>query len=49
MQPTVLAGATADMLLANEETFGPVAPLFRFEDEDEAIAMARSRPSMPRS
>jgi succinate-semialdehyde dehydrogenase / glutarate-semialdehyde dehydrogenase len=44
VQPTVLAGATADMLLANEETFGPVAPLFRFEDEDEAIEIANVTP-----
>jgi succinate-semialdehyde dehydrogenase/glutarate-semialdehyde dehydrogenase len=39
-QPTVLAGATADMLVAREETFGPVAPIFRFETEAEAIEMA---------
>lgn len=39
-EPTVLAGATADMLVAREETFGPLAPLFRFETEEEAIAMA---------
>ena len=40
--PVVLTGATQDMLLASEETFGPVAPLFRFYDEDEAIAMANA-------
>jgi succinate-semialdehyde dehydrogenase/glutarate-semialdehyde dehydrogenase len=39
-EPTVLAGATPDMLVAKEETFGPLAPLFRFETEEEAIAMA---------
>jgi succinate-semialdehyde dehydrogenase/glutarate-semialdehyde dehydrogenase len=39
-EPTVLAGATSDMLLARQETFGPVAPLFRFETEPEAIALA---------
>ena len=39
-EPTVLAGATAAMLIAKEETFGPVAPLFRFKTEEEAIAMA---------
>ncbi len=39
-QPTVLRDAGMDMLLAREETFGPVAPLFRFSDEAEAIAMA---------
>ena len=38
--PTVLADATADMLCAREETFGPVAPVFRFETEAEAIALA---------
>jgi succinate-semialdehyde dehydrogenase/glutarate-semialdehyde dehydrogenase len=39
-QPTVLANATPEMVLAQEETFGPVAPLFRFESEEEAIALA---------
>ena len=39
-QPTVLAGVTGAMQVAREETFGPVAPLFRFETEAEAIAMA---------
>jgi succinate-semialdehyde dehydrogenase/glutarate-semialdehyde dehydrogenase len=39
-EPTVLAGATQQMVLAREETFGPVAPLFRFETVDEVIAMA---------
>ncbi len=39
-EPTVLANVTADMAVANEETFGPVAPLFRFRDEGEAIEMA---------
>jgi succinate-semialdehyde dehydrogenase / glutarate-semialdehyde dehydrogenase len=38
--PTVLAGATAEMLIAREEVFGPVAPIFRFRDEEEAIRMA---------
>jgi succinate-semialdehyde dehydrogenase/glutarate-semialdehyde dehydrogenase len=38
--PTVLAGATHDMLIAAEETFGPVAPVFRFETEAEAVARA---------
>jgi succinate-semialdehyde dehydrogenase/glutarate-semialdehyde dehydrogenase len=37
---TVLTGVTASMKVAREETFGPVAPLFRFKDEAEAIAMA---------
>ena len=39
-EPTVIADATSAMLCAKEETFGPVAPLFRFHTEDEAIAMA---------
>ena len=39
-QPTLITGATADMLVAREETFGPVAALFRFESEEEVIAMA---------
>ncbi len=39
-QPTVVTGVTQDMKVAQEETFGPLAPLFKFEDEDEVIAMA---------
>lgn len=39
-QPTVLAGATRQMRVATEEIFGPVAPIFRFTDEAEAIALA---------
>ncbi len=39
-EPTVIADATPEMTLAREETFGPVAPIFRFESDDEAIAMA---------
>jgi len=39
-EPTILTNATREMLLAREETFGPVAPLFRFQSEQEAIAMA---------
>lgn len=39
-QPTVLADVTPAMRIAREETFGPVAPLFRFTTEAEAIAMA---------
>ncbi len=42
--PLVLTGATTDMELATEETFGPVAPLFRFETEEEAIAIANGTP-----
>ncbi|WP_284618879.1 NAD-dependent succinate-semialdehyde dehydrogenase [Aquabacterium humicola] len=40
--PTVLANVTAEMLCAKEETFGPVAPVFRFETEDEAVAAANA-------
>ncbi|MBS1818444.1 MAG: NAD-dependent succinate-semialdehyde dehydrogenase [Acidobacteria bacterium] len=39
-QPTVLADVTPTMLVAREETFGPVAPVFRFETEAEAIRLA---------
>jgi succinate-semialdehyde dehydrogenase/glutarate-semialdehyde dehydrogenase len=39
-QPTVLTGATRDMQLFSEETFGPVAALFKFDKEDEAIEAA---------
>jgi len=39
-EPTILTNVTAEMRIAREETFGPVAPLFRFKDEAEAIAMA---------
>jgi succinate-semialdehyde dehydrogenase/glutarate-semialdehyde dehydrogenase len=39
-QPTIVTGATQDMLFATEETFGPLAPLFRFDTEEEAIALA---------
>ena len=39
-EATVLADVTPDMAVAREETFGPVAPLFRFTDEDDVIAQA---------
>lgn len=39
-EPTVIAGATRDMNLAAEKTFGPVAPLFVFDSEADAIALA---------
>jgi succinate-semialdehyde dehydrogenase/glutarate-semialdehyde dehydrogenase len=39
-QPTVLADVDASMMVAREETFGPLAPLFRFKAEEEVIAMA---------
>jgi succinate-semialdehyde dehydrogenase/glutarate-semialdehyde dehydrogenase len=43
-QPTVIAGATADMEFAREEIFGPVAPVFRFRTEAEAVALANGVP-----
>ena len=42
--PTVLANATAEMLVAREETFGPVAPLIVFDEEDEALRQANNTP-----
>ena len=39
-EPTVIAGATAQMLVAHEETFGPLAPIFAFDTEDEVIKLA---------
>ncbi|TDX33159.1 NAD-dependent succinate-semialdehyde dehydrogenase [Rhodovulum visakhapatnamense] len=39
-EPTIVTGATQEMQFATDETFGPLAPLFRFETEDEVIAMA---------
>ncbi|MBV1902552.1 MAG: NAD-dependent succinate-semialdehyde dehydrogenase [Marinosulfonomonas sp.] len=39
-EPTLLTGVTQDMAVAKEETFGPLAPLFPFSTEEEAIAMA---------
>ena len=41
-EPTVVADATADMLCAKEETFGPFAPVFKFETEQEAIDAANN-------
>ncbi len=41
-EPTIITGVTADMAVAREETFGPLAPLFKFKTEDEAIAMANA-------
>jgi succinate-semialdehyde dehydrogenase/glutarate-semialdehyde dehydrogenase len=41
-EPTVITGATEDMALAHEETFGPVAPLFRFDTESEAVRLANN-------
>ncbi|MCA3436560.1 MAG: NAD-dependent succinate-semialdehyde dehydrogenase [Rhodobacter sp.] len=39
-EPTIVTGVTRDMLVSQEETFGPLAPLYRFETEQEAIARA---------
>ncbi len=39
-EPTVLSGVTAEMLVAREETFGPLCPVFRFDSEEEVIAAA---------
>ncbi|MBD3680060.1 MAG: NAD-dependent succinate-semialdehyde dehydrogenase [Rhodobacteraceae bacterium] len=39
-EPTIVTGVTQDMAVSKEETFGPVAPLFKFSDEDEVIGMA---------
>jgi len=39
-EPTILTGVTAEMLVAREETFGPLAPIFRFSSDAEAIRMA---------
>jgi succinate-semialdehyde dehydrogenase/glutarate-semialdehyde dehydrogenase len=44
-EPTVLTGATTDMRIASEETFGPVAPVFRFTDEADAVALANATES----
>jgi succinate-semialdehyde dehydrogenase/glutarate-semialdehyde dehydrogenase len=41
-EPTVVAHATPDMLCAREETFGPFAPVFKFQNEQEAIAAANA-------
>jgi succinate-semialdehyde dehydrogenase/glutarate-semialdehyde dehydrogenase len=43
-EPTVIANATSAMKLAGEETFGPIAPLFRFENEADAIRLANDTP-----
>lgn len=43
-EPTVLADVPCDALIFSDETFGPVAPLFRFHTEEEAIALANDTP-----
>jgi succinate-semialdehyde dehydrogenase/glutarate-semialdehyde dehydrogenase len=42
--PTILTEATPDMIIAQEEVFGPVAPVFRFSTEEEAIKLANDTP-----
>ena len=39
-EPTIMVDVTTDMAVTREETFGPIAPLFRFKTEEEAIQMA---------
>ncbi|WP_400086152.1 NAD-dependent succinate-semialdehyde dehydrogenase [Yoonia sp. R78084] len=39
-EPTIVTNATKEMLVSTDETFGPFAPLFKFEDEDDVIALA---------
>ena len=43
-EPTVLTGVTMDMIVTHEETFGPVAPVYRFRDETDAIEQANASP-----
>jgi succinate-semialdehyde dehydrogenase/glutarate-semialdehyde dehydrogenase len=43
-RPTLLVGATTDMKVAQEETFGPLAPVFKFKTESEAVELANSTP-----
>ncbi len=50
-EPTVLTDVTTDMVITKEETFGPVAPLYRFKTDAEAVEMANDTPTLtlPRS
>jgi succinate-semialdehyde dehydrogenase / glutarate-semialdehyde dehydrogenase len=41
-EPTIITGVTQDMLVASEETFGPLAPLFKFDTEDEVVGYANA-------
>ena len=43
-EPTVLLNATTEMLIARDETFGPVAPLFTFKEDHEAVTLANATP-----
>jgi hypothetical protein len=45
-EPTVLTDVTTDMVITKEETFGPVAPLYRFNTDAEAIKMASDTPTL---
>lgn len=48
-EPTVLLDATPEMLIARDETFGPVAPLFSFKKDSEAVTLANATPyGLPR-
>ncbi len=44
VQPTILGNVSEEMLISREETFGPVAPLFIFDDESQVISMANNTP-----
>ncbi len=44
ISPAIVTNATSDMLVAHEETFGPVAPLFKFDNEDQAVDAANDTP-----
>ena len=46
-EPTVLTDVTTDMVITKEETFGPVAPLYRFKSEADAVKMANDTPTLP--
>jgi succinate-semialdehyde dehydrogenase/glutarate-semialdehyde dehydrogenase len=46
-EPTILTDVTTDMVITKEETFGPVAPLYRFKSEADAVKMANDTPSLP--
>jgi len=45
-EPTVLTDVTTDMVITKEETFGPVAPLYRFKSEADAVKMASDTPTL---
>jgi hypothetical protein len=46
-EPTVLTDVTTDMVITKGKTFGPVAPLYRFKTEGEAVKMANDAPTLP--